>query len=165
MKSRLASSTGVNRLTIWQVMSRTGLLSWWLLCVTARWSWAGTVWVARSIENNSRLIHEWASTGRHAHGSINGNSGNMIRQARNALHPIDKIMLIGSLAIIPFHPLYGCLLSAAIFVVFFRDADKLNASSTILGYLGMGVSAVLNLMLFTASLVSSNRWRKEQFRE
>lgn len=109
--------------------------------------WSGVA--QRTSENNSHLVHEWASTGRHARGNINGNAGNMIRQARNALRPADKVFI---------------LLSLPLAVVFFPNADELKASSTILGYLGMGVSAVLNVMLFAASLVSSNRWRKGQFR-
>lgn len=165
MKSRLASIIGVNQLSIPGLVNRTGSLSWSFLCVTARWGWAGIVCITHSLENHSHLIHEWASTGRHAKGSINKNSENMIRQARNALQPIDRILMVASLCSIIFYPLYGCLLSAATFIVFFRNANKLNASSSVLGYLGMGVSGVLKVMLLAASLVSSNRWRKSQFRE
>lgn len=125
--------------------------------------WRVTVWIGRVVENNSHLVHEWASTGRYARGNINRNSGNMIRQVRNALQPADKVAMVASLLIAIIFPPYGFLVPVATYLVFFHDADDLKDSSTILGYFGVCVSAVLNLMLFTASLVSSNRWRKEQF--
>ncbi|WP_435069635.1 hypothetical protein [Haloplanus sp. C73] len=164
MRDTIASLIGVDDITIPQVTVQMASVGWMILCTVARFGWAGALWLGGTVENNSHRVHEWASTGRHARGNINGNAENMIRHARNTLHPADKIAMVASIVFAAVSPPYGFLLPVATYVVFFHNADELKASSTILGYLGMGVSAVLNVMLIAASFITSNRWRKEQFR-
>lgn len=153
------SASGSIDLTI-----KLGTILWAALSTGMRLLLSGLIHGGRFVERHSGFVHEWASTGRHARGNINHNSENMIRHARNMISPFDKIGSVGGVALLAFfNPVAAIVFGAACYVLFFQNADSLTGTSTIMGWLETSVSTTLGVMLFAASLCTSNKWRKAQF--